>query len=187
MKLDGVLSVVVAALTLFSFSRGIRWFRRAKETNPAKTALTLSATACAVIQLAVIAVAPSPGLVFRCLGIALYVLAQGLFWWARSAHGGERPAFAFIATKPAFLTQTGPYRFIRHPFYTAYLLVWLAGAVVSAQPWLLLTTVGMTAFHYVAARQEEQSFAQTDLAGAYRNYKQRTGMFFPNPLGLLRK
>ena len=41
----------------------------------------------------------------------------------------KHPAFAFIPTTPVSFTKTGPYRLIRHPIYTAYLLTWLAGPV----------------------------------------------------------
>ena len=33
---------------------------------------------------------------------------------------------------PASLNQSGPYRFVRHPFYTSYSLTWLAAAVATA-------------------------------------------------------
>jgi protein-S-isoprenylcysteine O-methyltransferase Ste14 len=91
-----------------------------------------------------------------------------------------------VPVAPQFLTQRGPYRLIRHPIYTAYLLVWLAGPVIAAQPWLLLTTLWMASLHYYAARQEEQQFARSDLAGDYAVYRRGTGMFVPSPLGCWR-
>jgi protein-S-isoprenylcysteine O-methyltransferase Ste14 len=182
MRWEQIVAVSAAALSLYSFVRATKWFRGAKEATPAKTRLTISAYVCAFIQLGVIACSRRPGAVFVCAGLGVYLLAHAVFWWARAAHGKQRPAFAGLAVRPTFLTQTGPYRFVRHPIYSAYLLLWVAGAVISARPWLLLTAVWMGWMHYVVASQEERSFADTDLASEYRSYQQRTGMFFPNPL-----
>jgi protein-S-isoprenylcysteine O-methyltransferase Ste14 len=185
MKLHGTLTLLVAALTLVSFGAGMRWFKKANQATALKTFLILSALVCAVVQLTVLALAHPASRWWRGFGIGLYVLAHVIYWWSLWAHGGRRPAFALVNVKPTFLTQTGPYRLVRHPIYTAYLLVWLAGSIAAAQPWLLLTTVWMLCFHYHAARQEERSFAESALAADYAGYKRRTGMFFPSLAGLL--
>jgi protein-S-isoprenylcysteine O-methyltransferase Ste14 len=189
MKWDGIVAVSAAALTLGSFVRATRWFRGAGEATPAKTRLTLSAYVCAFIQIGVIACS-RPGPFFLWVGLGIYLLAHVVFWWARAAHGKQRPAFAGLDVRPTFLTQAGPYRLVRHPIYTAYLLLWLAGPVISARPWLLLTTLWMAWLHYLAASREERAFAESDLAREYQGYRDRTGMFFPNPvkwLGRLRR
>src|SRR5262249_13208273 len=121
------------------------------------------------------------------IGTGLFGLALGVYWWARAAHGKERPNFAFIPTTPTVLTQEGPYRVIRHPIYTAYLLAWIAGPVICAQPLLLLLTLFMVGLYWHAARQEERWFAGSDLAAAYDRYRSRTGMFFPSPTALWRR
>jgi protein-S-isoprenylcysteine O-methyltransferase Ste14 len=184
---ENLVAFIFASLTLLTFGLSMRWFRDRKEVTPAKTRLVLSAYVCATVQLLAVAFAPRPPAVCLGVGVGLYLLAQGVFWWARTAHGGQRPAFAGTTGRPTFLTQTGPYRFIRHPIYTAYLLAWLAGAIVSAQPWLLIPAGWMALLHYLAARQEEGHFAETPFAQDYEAYRRRTGMFFPSVRGLLRK
>jgi protein-S-isoprenylcysteine O-methyltransferase Ste14 len=179
MKLDAVLAVGTASVTLLAFGAGMKWFRKANSRAPAKLGLTLCAVVCAALQVTAIAAARPPAVVFRAAGIGLYLLAQLVYWWSLAAHGGKRPAFALVPVKPTFLTQSGPYRLVRHPIYTAYLLAWLAGPVVSAQPWLLVTTLVMLVLHYGAARQEERLFSTTDLAPDYAAYRARTGMFLP--------
>jgi protein-S-isoprenylcysteine O-methyltransferase Ste14 len=181
MKPDVLVALVIAAATLLSFGAAMTWFKKANARTPAKVLLMLSALACAALQLLAIARSPHVAPACRAAGVALYVLAHVVFWWSRAAHGGKRPAFALVNVKPSFLTQTGPYRLIRHPIYTAYLLAWLAGPVIAARPWLLLTTAWMTAFHFVAARLEERSFADSPLAREYAQYRRRTGMFLPSP------
>jgi protein-S-isoprenylcysteine O-methyltransferase Ste14 len=181
MTLDTVVAVGTASVTLLAFGAGMKWFRKSNDRSPAKLFLTLSAVVCAVVQVAVVARSQPPSALFRGAGVGLYVLAQLVYWWSLAAHGGKRPAFALVAVTPQFLTQVGPYRLIRHPIYTAYLLVWLAGPVIAAQPWLLLTTLWMAALHYYTARQEERHFAHSDLAREYALYRRRTGMFVPTP------
>jgi protein-S-isoprenylcysteine O-methyltransferase Ste14 len=181
MNVDVALAVGTASVTLVTFGVGMSWFRKASHRGPAKLGLTLSSAVCAVVQVTGIVLGPPPGAVWRAAGVALYLLAHVVYWWSRAAHGGKRPAFALVPVKPTFLTQTGPYRLVRHPIYTAYLLAWLAGPIIAGQPWLLLTTLWMLSFHYFAARQEEGMFAQTEMAADYAVYKSRTGMFLPAP------
>jgi protein-S-isoprenylcysteine O-methyltransferase Ste14 len=179
MKIDALLALGTASATLLSFGAGMKWFRKANDRTPAKVGLTACAVACAVVQLVVISRSHPPSALFLAAGVGLYLLAHGVYWWSLAAHGGKRPAFALVPVRPTFLTESGPYRLVRHPIYTAYLLAWLAGPVIAAEPWLLLTTLGMFLLHYHAARQEERLFAQSELAAAYEAYRGRTGMFLP--------
>jgi protein-S-isoprenylcysteine O-methyltransferase Ste14 len=164
--------------TLTCTMRG--YFRHARKRTPAKTALVGCAFVCTVTQLAVLSFAPPARPAWQWAGVAGFALAQGLFWWALSAHGKSHPAFAFIQVDPATLTTAGPYRLIRHPIYTAYLTAWTAGVVVTGQPWLLPTVLCMAPFYFLAARQEEKSYRASALAPQYEEYQARTGMFVPN-------
>jgi protein-S-isoprenylcysteine O-methyltransferase Ste14 len=186
MTILSFLSFAVAGLTLLRFGLGMKWFQHARERTASKRLLEASAYVSAFVQLLVILISPPAPLPLRVLGVALYVLALVVFGWARLAHGTQRPAFVGVAVIPSFLTQTGPYRVIRHPIYTGYLLAWFAGPVIAAQPWLLLPAVWMFFLHYRAARQEELSFAHTPFARDYAAYQRRTGMFVPNPFAWLR-
>jgi protein-S-isoprenylcysteine O-methyltransferase Ste14 len=185
MKLDTFLAFAVAGLTLLVYGLGMRWFHNRKDRTPAKTRITVSAYICAAVQLTVILLSQPVPAVCRWIGAGLYVLGMVIFWWSRAAHAGRRLAFVHSNASPSFLTQTGPYRVIRHPIYSAYLLAWLAGPIISAQPWLLLTTLWMVVLHYLAARQEERSFGASAFAQDYERYRRRTGMFLPSVIGLL--
>jgi protein-S-isoprenylcysteine O-methyltransferase Ste14 len=155
------------------------YFRFARQRTPAKTFLVVCAFVCTLTQLATLALAPQAGAAWLWSGVAGFALAQGLFWWALAAHGKSHPAFAFIQVDPATLTTAGPYRLIRHPIYTAYLVAWCAGVAVTGQPWLLVTVLCMAPFYLLAARQEEKSFRAGALAPQYEEYQARTGMFVP--------
>jgi protein-S-isoprenylcysteine O-methyltransferase Ste14 len=111
--------------------------------------------------------------------VACYALAHLLYWSALRAHGRDRPAFAFLPAAPAALKTAGPYRFVRHPIYAAYLLAWLAGVLVTGQAWLLAAPALMGAFYRRAALDEERSLLSGPLGAEYLAYRGRTGMFLP--------
>ncbi|HTW65194.1 MAG TPA: isoprenylcysteine carboxylmethyltransferase family protein [Bryobacteraceae bacterium] len=118
-------------------------------------------------------------------GSALYILSVGLFWWAIKTSLGKPLSAAFSPDTPAHLVRSGPYRFVRHPLYTSYILTWLAGWVVTVQWWLIPTVLIMTVIYFVASSAEEQKFLRSPLADAYQQYRFRTGRFLPNLFKLL--
>lgn len=112
-------------------------------------------------------------------GITLYALALALFWWAIEVNRTKPLSFAFSKDRPQHLVVSGPYRHMRHPFYCAYTLAWLAGAVVVPEPWLLLTAAWMFVLYRRAAMMEEDKFAESEFADAYAEYRRKTWMFLP--------
>lgn len=76
------------------------------------------------------------------------------------------------------LVTTGPYRWIRHPFYTAYGLGLASYAVVTANWFLAL--IGFLTMILVIMRTsiEEQKLIER-FGDHYANYMHRTGRFFP--------
>ncbi len=118
-------------------------------------------------------------------GSAFYITAILLYWWTLMSHGSRRLSAIDSSDAPQHLVEHGPYRFIRHPFYTSYLLTWTAGAVACTQWWLLATVAIMLAIYIKAAFFEEGKFSNTPLAGAYAEYRAHTGLFLPNPFKLV--
>jgi protein-S-isoprenylcysteine O-methyltransferase Ste14 len=175
-----ITAIFVASATWVSFASTLRtYFRGANKRTLAKTVLTVSAIACSDIQVAVIALTKPAGAAWFWLGMSCFALANLMFWWALCSHGKSHPAFAFIRVAPTSLTTAGPYRVIRHPIYSAYLLAWCAGAAIAGQPLLLVCVAYMGLLYTIAARREERWFLASPLASRYRQYQQRTGMFFP--------
>lgn len=66
------------------------------------------------------------------------------------------PHLAFADGPPDSLVDGGPYRYIRHPFYTAYIVVWFAGVVATANGWLMASALWMTMRYAVAAMAAPQ-------------------------------
>jgi protein-S-isoprenylcysteine O-methyltransferase Ste14 len=181
MTADTLLPKLAAVLTLLLFAASMPYFRQSRRGTGAKAWLVLSAGVCAVLQLTTILSSALAGPVARGTALILYGCAATLYGWSLAAHGRRRPAFAFSKMTPRLLVRAGPYRVVRHPIYTAYLLAWLGGPLLSGQPWLLITTLWMAAWYYRAARQEEDDFAGSDLAEEYKAYRDQAGMFLPDP------
>lgn len=102
-----------------------------------------------------------------------------IFWSAVIHIGRNRLLVAGSEQAPLHFIKTGPFRFIRHPFYATYLLSYF-GTFVATQNLLLLVLLMLIAHHYYKnASEEEQFFSLTVYAQEYVKYKNKTGMFFP--------
>lgn len=114
---------------------------------------------------------------------SFYVVSLALFWWTVGVTRSRRLSIAFSKDKPHHLLQTGPYRFVRHPFYVAYSFFWIAGFVAALRWYLVPSVVVMPAFYFCAARMEEAKFHNSDLRELYERYCSNTGMFLPRLRG----
>lgn len=92
---------------------------------------------------------PAPG------AIALQLVAAGLMIWARLTFG-LRSFHASAAPTAGGIVTTGPYRWIRHPIYTAVCLFALGGAVAhpGAGAWMLLGVTVAGAFLRMLAEED---------------------------------
>ena len=119
------------------------------------------------------------GIVSDMVVLDLLAASMGLFWWAISTTRQQRLTLAFSKDQPAFIHATGPYAWVRHPFYTSYILFWIATAVGAAAWSFWLMPIAMTAVYWRAIRLEEAKFATSPISMDYENYKRRTGMLLP--------
>ncbi|HZH27118.1 MAG TPA: methyltransferase [Azospirillaceae bacterium] len=119
------------------------------------------------------------GVAAHALGLSLFAVALVLFAAAIRASRKDRLTFVFEKDEPRFLLRHGPYRVIRHPFYTSYTLFWIGCAVAAASPVSALFAAILFAIYVVAARTEEGKFQQSPLAAEYAAYRRETGFFWP--------
>lgn len=113
------------------------------------------------------------------VAVSFYTAALALFWWSTWIHRRNPPRMCYNAEVPDRLVVSGPYRWIRHPFYTAYMLAWLAGAFAAHEPWLLLSLLCMSVLYVRAAMLEEHKLESSSLAFEFEQYRKTTGMFLP--------
>jgi protein-S-isoprenylcysteine O-methyltransferase Ste14 len=115
---------------------------------------------------------------FPSVAIALYGISAALFWWAVGVTRGKLAACGQKCVSPVVL-EKGPYRVLRHPFYTAYNLTWLAGFAATGWWPIAITAFVMAVLYERSAREEERGFLNSALAAEYRKYRLRAGKYLP--------
>jgi protein-S-isoprenylcysteine O-methyltransferase Ste14 len=108
--------------------------------------------------------------------ICLYFIALSLFWW--SIFTAKSLDFAF-SEKAGSIITSGPFGVVRHPFYTAYIIVWLSSALLFNSPILWITLILLTSFYFFSAKKEERVIMSSGYSEEYRKYIQNVGMFLP--------
>jgi protein-S-isoprenylcysteine O-methyltransferase Ste14 len=154
----------------------LRHFERAGKPKPGMIFTASVVPIFAGLHVASLTVRP---LAWPWLALILYTAAIALFWLAIAATRGRKLAACFQGRVPLSIVRTGPYRAMRHPFYTAYTLVWLGG--FAATGWWPLGAIAlvMATLYASAARKEEAGFLSGPLESDYRAYIQTTGRFLP--------
>ena len=77
------------------------------------------------------------------------------------------------------LVTTGPYRWVRHPFYVASALALMVNSLVTAN-WFIALTGSLTVALLVVRTQTEEAKLVERFGGEYRDYMARTGRFWPS-------
>lgn len=113
----------------------------------------------------------------RWSGVAMGAIAAVWVIWTFS-HLGKNLTDTVVTRREHTLITSGPYRWIRHPFYLG-----IAGTVVSASlattNWLVAIT-GLTVLGLLVARTDREEAKLVERFGDdYRTYMARTGRFWP--------
>lgn len=193
--------VAHAMTTLFTFSPGMRvalglwlvfsiyWSIAAKDSAATKTSeswwsrqLHLVIVNVALVML----VLPIPGLTRRFLpdsralviaGLAIQAAFVLLAVWARRHLGSNWSGEVRIA-KGHQLVRTGPYRWVRHPIYTAVLGMYVGTALVSREIHALIALALVTAAYTRKIGMEEQALRET-FGAEHEIYRQETWAWIP--------
>src|SRR5256712_10486283 len=119
------------------------------------------------------------GFALQGLGIVVWLAGGGLALWSERNLGRfTRPEIEVLADHR--LITHGPYRWIRHPLYTALLLM-SAGVAL-----LLLNALLVVLFFVAGGIAQRRAVLEEELLGSekgfgdvYRSYMERTGRFLP--------
>jgi protein-S-isoprenylcysteine O-methyltransferase Ste14 len=77
------------------------------------------------------------------------------------------------------LVTDGPYRWIRHPMYTAFFVLHVAAFLLTANWFIGLTWMsGLTAIIFLRVKREEAMLLSA-FGSEYRSYMENTGRFVP--------
>jgi protein-S-isoprenylcysteine O-methyltransferase Ste14 len=80
--------------------------------------------------------------------------------------------------KPTSVVSNGAFHFVRHPLYLASILTYLGLAILTCSIISFLLFFGIIIFYNYIAGYEEKLLLEK-YGGAYRQYQQRTGKWFP--------
>ena len=113
----------------------------------------------------------------RPLGLVLMLGGIVVVAWAYATMG-EFWSGAISAREDHRVIVAGPFAFVRHPVYAAYLLGVIGGALALADPIAAIAAIVSVPIMRGRAFAEER-FLEARLGEAYRDYRRRVRMFVP--------
>ncbi|MBI1873022.1 MAG: isoprenylcysteine carboxylmethyltransferase family protein [Acidobacteria bacterium] len=113
----------------------------------------------------------------RWIGAGLGVPAAGLLIWT-VRNLGPNLTDTVVTRREHTLVTSGPYRWVRHPFYDAVGLAILANSLTAAN-WFLFLTGGLAFTLMIVRTRTEEKHLLARFGESYRAYMERTGRFVP--------
>jgi protein-S-isoprenylcysteine O-methyltransferase Ste14 len=114
----------------------------------------------------------------RWLGSIILLFGNVCFFWSHQILGKNWSGILEIR-QGHILVTAGPYRFVRHPMYTAILLVGIGVSLLSAN-WLVTASyLGIFGGIILIRVPSEEKMMLERFGDAYREYMQRTGCLIP--------
>src|SRR4030042_1122460 len=117
-----------------------------------------------------------PSLAFiQILGLAMTGMGYSLFIWSVIARG--RYATSWEMRGGHKLVTWGPYRYVRHPSYLGYFLMFLGFILLWPN---IITLIPLAAIPgYTRVTFQEEKLLEQRFGDEYREYQRRTGRFVP--------
>lgn len=114
----------------------------------------------------------------RWTGVGIALLGFALLQWAQNTLGKSWSDAPRMIREQSLVTS-GPYQFIRHPIYAAFILILGSTLLVSANWFIGLTWIGMTALEIASRIGFEETLMLEYFGEQYREYMKRTGRLLP--------
>jgi len=114
----------------------------------------------------------------RWTGIVLALAGFALLQWAQVTLGNSWSDTPRMMKEQTLITS-GPYQFIRHPIYTAFVLILGSTLLISANWFIGLAWLGMTLLEVASRISFEESLMLEYFGDQYREYMKKTGRLFP--------
>ncbi len=121
------------------------------------------------------------------IGIALSSLALVIYWFSvRSIKGQKFHVISTTLEQESEIFTGGIYKWIRHPFYTAYFVCYIGVLITFSNLVNIVVIPTIIIIYYLEARKEELRLQQ--VSENYSDYSKVVGMFWPKiKKGFLKK
>lgn len=120
---------------------------------------------------------PLPELV-SWFGYVLALLGTGFLAWAQSTLGANFSPWLELRQDHGLITQ-GPYRWVRHPIYSAGYLVIIGSGLLTTNLVMLLAPLVMLTVLLLARLGDEEAMLERQFGERYRAWAARTGRLLP--------
>jgi protein-S-isoprenylcysteine O-methyltransferase Ste14 len=180
----GAFAVVLTMLTVYQELGNPELLEERSEFKPREGVQAWDVILSAVIRVSLLASYVIAGLDMRfgwkpeiplaaqITAFALGLLGAGLIVWAMAANRYAAVYARIQQERGHAVATTGPYRFVRHPFYVGVITFSLTVPVALGSPWALISS-GLAALLFVVKTALEDRMLQAGLPG-YKEYAQRT-------------
>jgi protein-S-isoprenylcysteine O-methyltransferase Ste14 len=174
-----VICLTVETLTFLEFIwAALFYFRSARSPKIGVKVIKFFGTFFIAVDIYFLFKVTEISLVLFIFGLASFIVSNLLLWSALYANWHIPLDFAFASTPKHFIKK-GPYRFMRHPFYTAYIAAWFGAWILSPAIVPALIAATMFVIYHKAAVKEEVDFLNTEYRGEYSQYMSETFRFLP--------
>lgn len=121
---------------------------------------------------------PRTGFLLGCIFLILFL---SLTLWALKSLPIEK--------RGQVLVKDGPYKFIRHPSYSAKIFFLLPGLAIIFRVWLPLLSIPILLVIWNEEVKEEEKLMKKIFGETFDDYCRKTGKFFPffSPIALFKK
>jgi len=110
------------------------------------------------------------------IGISLSVIAITLFISSKISLG-KNYSPCYDQRAPKTVITSGLYKYIRHPIYSANILL-LIGVLLISGSYLMLINILILSFYYIISAYREEKYLINKFS-YYNTYSKKTGMFIP--------
>ncbi len=118
-------------------------------------------------------------LVLQGIGAILFACSVGLQTMTLGTHRIPLALWHQENDAPRSIVTYGAYKYIRHPFYTSFLISLVAAVCIAPS----IATIAMLVYGFIAkqvtAKREEARLSASEFGAEYQEYMKKTGRFFP--------
>lgn len=114
----------------------------------------------------------------RWIGCLILLIGIVLLGLAHHHLGKSFSSFVVLKEKHV-LVESGPYRWIRHPIYSAFILNYIGGGLLASNWVLTVIPVSMYAILVAIRMGQEEKVMEETFGQRYIDYEKRTGRLLP--------